>query len=284
MVIKINQNIMAANAARNLKQSATTSGTSMSRLSSDLRISQRDSEGLALREIMHADISSLNQGMRNADEAIGLLDEADGALSVIGENVTRMHELAEQVATGTFTDAQSVMVDEQFQAYKAEIDRIANSASHNGIHMLNVAPETQQASLIGNSGGLKVHFGMGDAMGKDYYVIAFHDVTAKGLGLANLNAATQEQAQEAVNCLSDSVIMADKARADLSAVRTRLEHTKGNLQLYVENLQAAESQIRNVDVAKEMAQLARNQILNAAQVTLLRQANSVPQTVLSLIG
>lgn len=283
MALKINQNIIAANVARNLKQSATTGGTSMSRLSSGLRINQGDSEALALREMMHADISSLNQGVRNADEAIGLLDEADGALSVIGENVTRMHELAGQVATGTFTDAQSVMVDEQFQAHKEEINRIANSASHNGIHMLNVAPEAQQASLIGNSGGLKVHFGMGDAMGKDYYVIAFHDVTAKGLGLANLNAATQEQAQEAVNCLSDSVIMADKARADLNAVRNRLENTKGNLQLCAENLQAAESQIRDVDVAKEMSQLTRNQILNATQVALLHQANSVPQTALNLI-
>ena len=284
MALKINQNIMAANAARNLKHLGTTDGTSASRLSSGLRINQGDSEGLALREMMRADIGSLNQGMRNADEAICLIDEADAALSVIGDNVTRMRELAEQAATGTYTDAQRVMIDKEFQAQKTEIDRIANSASHNGIHMLNAAPEAQQASRIENSGGLKVHFGMGNEMGEDYYVIAFHDVTAKGLGMANLNAATQEQALEALNGLADSVIRADRARADLGAVRNRLENTRSNLQLCAENVQAAESRIRDVDVAGEMAQLARNQILNAAQVALLRQANSVPQTALSLIG
>ena len=139
MSLVINNNLMAMNAARNLAHSYGQLSTSTRRLSSGLRVGTAadDAAGLAIRELMRADIASLNQGVRNANDAISMIQTADGALQVIDEKLIRMKELAEQAATGTYTSDQRLIIDSEYQAMASEITRIANATDFNGIHLLN---------------------------------------------------------------------------------------------------------------------------------------------------
>ncbi|OPX19431.1 MAG: flagellin, partial [Desulfobacca sp. 4484_104] len=138
MSLVINHNLMAMNAARNLSTTYTRLSTSVQRLSSGLRINSAadDAAGLAIREMMRTDIRVLNQGVRNANDALSMIQTADGALSVIDEKLTRMKELAEQAATGTYTSAQRLIMDSEYQAMASEITRIANATDFNGVHLL----------------------------------------------------------------------------------------------------------------------------------------------------
>ncbi|MEA4858448.1 MAG: flagellin, partial [Solidesulfovibrio sp.] len=139
MSLVINHNMMAANAARNLSNSYGALATSTQRLSSGLRInsSADDAAGLAIRELMRSDITAINQGVRNANDAISMIQTADGALQVVDEKLIRMKELAEQAATGTYTSDQRLIIDSEYQAMASEITRIANATDFNGIYLLN---------------------------------------------------------------------------------------------------------------------------------------------------
>ena len=163
MSLVINHNMMAANAARNLGSSYNDLATSVRRLSSGLRVgsSADDAAGLAIRELMRADISALNQGVRNANDAISLIQTADGALGVIDEKLIRMKELAEQAATGTYNSDQRLMIESEYQAMASEITRIANSTDFNGVHLLNgnLSGADHNGSGLTSTGKLKVHFG-----------------------------------------------------------------------------------------------------------------------------
>jgi len=175
MSLIINHNMMAANAARNLGVIYNRLATSTQRLSSGLRINSAadDAAGLAIRELMRADIAVLNQGLRNAADAISMIQTAEGALSVIDEKLTRMKELAEQAATGTYTTAQREIMDSEYQAMAAEIDRIANATDFNGIKLLDGSLTALHAGS-----GLKVHFGTGNSAAEDYYFVSIDDVRA----------------------------------------------------------------------------------------------------------
>ena len=139
MSLVINHNMMAMNASRNLTQSYGALSTSTRKLSSGLRVGTAadDAAGLAIRELMRSDISAMNQGIRNANDAISLIQTADGALQVIDEKLIRMKELAEQAATGTYNSDQRLIIDSEYQAMASEITRIANATDFNGIHLLN---------------------------------------------------------------------------------------------------------------------------------------------------
>jgi flagellin len=295
MSLVINHNLMAMNAARNLSSSYSALSTSTQRLSSGLRVNTAadDAAGLAIRELMRADISTLNQGVRNANDAISLIQTADGALSVIDEKLIRMKELAEQAATGTYTSDQRMIIDSEYQAMASEITRIANATDFNGIYLLNgnLSSSSHDGSGLVSTGKLKVHFGTANDSAEDYYYIQIDNATASALGVGNNSTAgaghsisTQQGAQQALDALNEAITSKDKIRANLGALQNRLENTITNLTIQGENLQAAESRISDVDVATEMTNFVRNQILTQSAVAMLSQANSLPQMAMQLIG
>jgi len=512
MALVINHNLMAMNVARNLTDHYGALSTSTQRLSSGLRInsSADDAAGLAVRELMRSDIATMNQGIRNANDAISMIQTADGALQVIDEKLIRMKELAEQAATGTYTSVQRLIIDSEFQAMSSEIDRISKSTEFNGIKILDTAEYTHnitttaetsgksktelssnvmlnlafngdlqdssgnnhavtatnysyttgpeggqaisfdgttndaqvdfgmtgdaftiqfwvnansltkpisqlltsnappgkrryeiQATNNGNievwfsndqftnhiysadntitsgswylitntydngaytlyvngniaiqqtsgsgdtfftspmwigldpsfgeqldgsidslriynkaltpesiadyynasgdveslpndiyttsksiTDGLKVHFGTGNDSAEDYYNINIYSTTISSLGLFGVNIRTQNNAQNALDKISTAMVKKDKIRANLGATQNRLENTISNLEIQAENLQAAESQISDTDIASEMTNYVREEILAQASVAMLSQANSMPKMALQLI-
>ncbi len=308
MSLVINHNLMAMNAARNLNQAYGQLSVSTRRLSSGLRVGTAadDAAGLAIRELMRADISSLQQGVRNANDAISLIQTADGALQVVDEKLIRMKELALQAATGTYNSDQRLIIDSEYQAMASEISRIAAATDFNGIYLLNGNLSGASTAHNGNgldaTGPLKIHFGTGNDSAEDYYYIAIGSASASSLGLGHLatskggfvegtadaNAgkaiSTQALAQAALAAINQAIISKDKIRANLGSMQNRLENTITNLSIQAENLQAAESRISDVDVATEMTEFTRQQILTQAAVAMLAQANSLPQMALQLIS
>ncbi|MBQ9453122.1 MAG: flagellin [Desulfovibrio sp.] len=298
----LNHNTMAANVSNNLAAHYSNLQTSTQRLSTGLRVnsSADDAAGLAIRELMRTDIAALNQGVRNANDAISLIQTADGALGIIDEKLIRMKELAEQAATGTYDSTQRLMIESEYQAMASEITRIANATDFNGIHLLNgnLSSDTHNGSGNGNTSGidstgkLKIHFGTANDSAEDYYYIQIGNSTASSLGVGNQAASTslaytvstQQAAQSALVGLNHAIVSKDKIRAHLGAMQNRLENTISNLTTQAENLQAAESRISDVDVATEMTQFVRNQILTQSAVAMLSQANSMSQLAMQLIG
>ena len=292
----INHNQMATQVANTLTSHYGNLSNSVQRLSTGLRINSAadDAAGLAIRELMRTDIAALQQGVRNANDAISLIQTADGALAVIDEKLIRMKELAEQAATGTCDSTQRLMIESEYQAMASEITRIANATDFNGIHLLNgnLSSDTHNGSDLTATGKMKIHFGSMNDSAEDYYYIQIGTSTASALGVGNqadktsaaYTVSTQEAAQKALVGLNDAVISKDKIRAHLGALQNRLENTISNLTTQSQNLQAAESRISDVDVATEMTAFVRNQILTQSAVAMLSQANSMPQMALSLIS
>ena len=292
----INHNQMASNVANTLTNHYGRLQTSTQRLSSGLRVNSAadDAAGLAIRELMRSDIAALNQGVRNANDAISLIQTADGALGIIDEKLVRMKELAEQAATGTYDSTQRLMIESEYQAMASEITRIANATDFNNIKLLdgNLSSEDHVGTGLTSTGKLKVHFGSANDSAEDYYYIQIGTSTASALGVGNqadtsakaYTVSTQAAAQQARVGINDAIVSKDKIRAHLGALQNRLENTISNLTTQAENLQAAESRISDVDVATEMTQFVRNQILTQSAVAMLSQANSMPQMAMQLIG
>ncbi|WP_027177928.1 flagellin [Maridesulfovibrio bastinii] len=293
MSLVINHNLMAANASRNLQASYGRLSTSTRRLSSGLRVGTAadDAAGLAIRELMRSDVKSLNQGIRNANDAISMIQTADGALGVIDEKLIRMKELATQASTGTYNSDQRLIIDSEYQAMASEITRIANATDFNGIHLLNGnmsgEVDAHDGSGMKSNGPVKIHFGTGNDSAEDYYYISIDTATASALGVgsaANNSISTQELAQQSLEKLTKAIISKDKIRANLGALQNRLQNTITNLSVQAENVQASESRISDVDVATEMTEFVRNQILTQSAVAMLSQANSMPKMAMQLIG
>jgi len=291
MSLIINHNLMAMNASRNLNTAYNALATSTRRLSSGLRITTAadDAAGLAVRELMRADIASLNQGVRNANDAISMIQTADGALGVIDEKLIRMKELAEQASTGTYSSDQRLIIDSEYQAMASEITRIANATDFNGIYLLNgnLSGSSHDGSGLKSTGKLKVHFGTANDSAEDYYYVQINKATASALGVglaAGNSISTQQLAQESLDKINNAILSKDKIRANLGSLQNRLENTITNLEIQAENLQAAESQISDVDVATEMTEFVREQILTQSAVAMLSQANSLPRMALQLMG
>jgi len=210
MVLTINHNLMAENVARNLSNHYGSLSTSTQRLSSGLRInsSADDAAGLAVRELMRSDIATMNQGIRNANDAISMIQTADGALSVVDEKLTRMKELAEQAATGTYTSDQRSIINSEYQAMALEVERISNATDFNGIHLLNGnLSGAFNGSGINSTGKAKIHFGTGNDSAEDYYYVSIDstkltslfsnanlvgDVTANTINLYEGNAISSQ--------------------------------------------------------------------------------------------
>lgn len=293
MSLVINYNAMAANASTNLSSSYNNLSVSTRRLSSGLRVGTAadDAAGLAVRELMRSDVAALNQGVRNANDAISMVQTADGALGIIDEKLIRMKELAEQAATGTYDSTQRLMIDSEYQAMASEITRIANATDFAGINLLNGnLTGTHNGSGAKASGAMRIHFGTGNDSSEDYYDIQVSSVTASALGVGSLaggggkSISTQSAASAALVSVNNAIVSKDKIRASLGALQNRLESTVSNLKVQSNNLAAAESRISDVDVALEMTQFVRSQILTQSGVSMLAQANNTPRMALALIG
>jgi flagellin len=319
--------MMAENAARTLTATYGNLAKSVERLSSGLRINSAadDAAGLAIREGMRAEIASLRQGIRNAQDGISMIQTAEGALAVIDEKLIRMKELAEQAATGTYTNEQRMIIHSEFAAMASEIDRIATATSFNGIKLLNGNVSTAGTNgywsdnnswkadegLWTNSsgwsetdgfsdengnihGGIKIHFGPNNRRDEDYYFVRIGDARTESLfrdandpvkgDSANVAVSTQHAAQQALEKINTAMLRKENIRANLGALQNRLENTITNLSIQAENLQASESRISDVDIANEMTEFVRNQVLTQAAVAMLGQANSLPQMALRLLG
>lgn len=287
------------NVARNLNSHYGRLSDSTRRLSSGLRVGTAadDAAGLAIRELMRSDVSTLKQGVRNANDGISLIQTADGALQTIDEKLIRMKELAEQAATGTYDSVQRSIIDSEYQAMASEITRISMATDFNNIKLLDgsLSSDTHDGSEMKATGKLKVHFGTGNDSDEDYYYIKIGCTTASALGLGNnagpaskelggFSISTQEGAQKSLEAINRAIVSKDNIRADLGALQNRLEATISNLTIQAENVQASESRISDVDVATEMTEFVRNQVLSNSAVSMLSQANQLPQMAMQLIG
>ncbi len=294
MSLVVNNNFTALTTANTLNATYGKLEKSTQRLSSGLRINSAadDAAGLAIRELMRSDITALNQGVRNANDAISLIQTADGAMETIDEKLIRMKELAEQAATGTYNSDQRLIIDSEYQAMASEITRIASATDFNGIALLNgnLSSSNYDGSGLTSTGQLHIHFGSGNDSAQDYYEIRIGSVSAKSLGLGNTasgngsSISTQQAAQDALEAIDNAIISKDQIRASLGAMQNRLESTITNLETQSENLSAAESRISDVDVSMEMTEYTKQQVLAQTAVAMLSQANSLPQMALSLIS
>jgi flagellin len=270
-MLVIKNNIMAQNAARHLGNSYDGLAKSIERLSSGLRINSAkdDAAGLAVRELMRADIAVTKQGSRNAMDAISMLQTMEGAMGTIDSILIRMKELAEQASTGSYSDQQRNIMNNEFEQMVAEIDRIATTTNFNSINMLNSA-----------SGTNSIHFGVNSSID-----VGSVDVQSAALGIDSGSASisTASGAQTALGLVDTAIQLKDSARASFGYMMNRLESTNEVLNIQAENMMAAESRISDVDVATEMAAMTRNQVLSQAGISMLGQANSMPQMALNLL-
>ncbi|OHB78001.1 MAG: flagellin [Planctomycetes bacterium RBG_16_55_9] len=270
-MLAIKNNIMSANAARHLSQSYDSLAKSVERLSAGLRINSAkdDAAGLAVRELMRADIAVLQQGSRNAMDGISMLQTFEGAMGTIDDALVRLKQLAEQAATGSYSSAQRTIMNNEFDEMAAEINRIAGAVEFNGNALLNSATAT-----------ISIQFG---AANTDKIDIVGCNMTSSALGLDTATITTAASARAALATLGTAITTKDAARAAFGYKMNRLESSIQVINNQTENQLAAESRISDVDVATEMATMTRNQVLAQAGVAMLAQANSMPQLALSLL-
>ena len=279
MGLRINSNIEALNAHRHLSTVSNQLAKSMERLSSGLRINRAsdDAAGLAISEKMVAQVRGLDQAIRNAQDAISLVQTAEGALQETHSILQRMRELAVQATNGTLTQDDRKFIQEEVKNLLAEINRIADTTQFNTMKLLS-----------GTSNGasdLVLTFYVGPGPGDVHAItLGIAAANAASLGIADVNLESAESAQLAISDLDDAIKLVSSIRSNLGAMQNRLEHTIANLGVASENLQAANSRIRDVDMAAEMMNYTKLQILQQAGTAMLAQANLAPQAVLKLLG
>jgi flagellin len=233
-----------------------------------------DAAGLAITSKMTAHIRGLGQSERNANDAVSLIQTAEGALNEINGLLTRMRELAVQSSTGgTLTTSDRSALDQEFQALESEIDRIVNVTKYNGQELLNGAIST----------GVSFQVGVLNT-GNDRITLSLATSSSGALSTGASTLSTAAKAQSAITQVDTAIANVASRRNNLGSTQNRLSVTISNLGSIKENLSAANSRIRDVDVAAETADMSRNQILMQAGVSVLSQANQMPGMVLSLLG
>ena len=274
MSLTINTNIMSLNAQRNLNSTQNALSTSMQRLSSGLRINSAadDAAGLAISAGMNAQVKSLNQAVRNANDGVSLAQTAEGSLNETTNILTRMRELAQESANGTVSSSQRTSIQNEFAQLSSEIDRIANSTQFNGTNLLD-GTLTNVSFQIGTFNTTN-----------DTISLSVSAATTTALNISSTKVDTQAASQSALTSIDSALSTISTLRGTLGAVQNRLQSTINNLQVAGENISAAMSRIRDVDVAAETANMTRANILVSAGVSILSQANTAPQAALKLLG
>jgi flagellin len=270
MGLRVNTNLFAATAQRNLSNVSERLGGNFARLSSGLRITSAadDVAGLGISERLRSQTRSFAQAGRNAQDGISLAQTAESALNEVGSNLIRMRELAVQASNATLSTEDREAIDVEFQALDDEINRIATQTSFNGINLLDDTTD------------LDIQVGIEDGQ---VIAVSTEDVRSDTLGIDTLSVDTAENASAALEDIDNALQSVSTSRGNLGAAINRLGSAFRSIQTTREGLMAAESRIRDVDVAQESADLTRNSILQQAAVSIMSQANVQPQLALSLL-
>ncbi|MDR9797972.1 flagellin Hag [Aeribacillus pallidus] len=274
--MRINHNISALNTYRQLSVNNTQTAKNLEKLSSGYRINRAgdDAAGLAISEKMRGQIRGLEMAQKNAQDGISLIQTAEGALTETHAILQRMRELAVQAANDTNVTADRDAIQAEIDALVSEINRIAGNTEFNTQNLLD-----------GTFSGKKFHIGANSGQS---ITVTIGTMNANALGttalkIANVKVDTVTNANAAITAIDKAIEQVSTERSKLGAIQNRLEHTINNLGATSENLTAAESRIRDVDMAKEMMEFTKNNILTQAAQAMLAQANQVPQGVLQLL-
>ncbi len=288
MALSLLTNVQSLNAQRNLNRTQRKLNRSISRLSSGMRINMAadDAAGLAISENLKAQIRSIRQAERNANDGISLLQTAEGAMNEVQGILGRMRELAMEAATDTLSDTERGYLNDEYSALKAEIDRISKVTEFNGMSLLDGSVNTA-------SGGLDFQVGIRNSSGGyDRINVAIEKMDTSTLGEAGAGGTkltatavdSKAGAQAALSVIDAAIDGVSSVRSSLGATQNRLEVTVSNLSSARENLSAANSRIRDADVAEETAAMTRSSILMQSGIAVLAQANQLPSMALNLLG
>ena len=299
MSMRINHNLLAMAAHRNLWKVQNQLDTAVQRLSSGLRINYAwdDPTGLGISERFSAQISGMQEAEKNANYNVNMLQTAEGALAVIDEKLIRMRAIAVQAANGALTTLDRQVANVEFQQLKSEITRIATVTTYNGAHLINGARASatdntgtclalgfSQVTTTANASAIKFHIGGNNVAGDDYYYVNLGGMTADHLGLTSLDVCTTLSAQGALDSIITAINTKDVERTFIGSLVERLQNTILNLQVSQESATASESTIRDADMAQEMTNFTRAQILMQTGISMLSQANMVPSMVAGVLG
>lgn len=277
MGLRISTNVASINAQKNLGNTQKSMNQSLARLSSGFRINQAadDAAGLAISENLKAQIRGLRQAQRNANDGISLVQVAEGGLNEVSNMLIRLRELAVQASSDTIGDTERKFLDVEYQQLKSEIQRVSEVTTFNGRDLLN-----------GTGGLIDIQVGTHNDSFKDR--ISFNASAAnsslEALGLSAELVASKEGAQNSIDVVDKALVSVNAIRANFGAMQNRLNSTVTNISVSDENYSAANSRIRDADIANESSELTRNNILMQAGVSVLSQANSMSQVALKLLG
>jgi flagellin len=277
MALRITTNVSSINAQRALGSSQQNLKSSLEKLASGSRINRAadDAAGLAISEQLKGQIRGMRQAQRNASDGVSLVQVAEGGLNEVSAMLIRLRELAIQGSSDTVGDTERKFIDVEYQQLKSEIQRIAENTNFNGYDLLN-----------GTGGIIDIQIGTNNDPFKDR--ISFNASAAnsslQALGLSAEAVATKPQAQQSIAMVDRAIVSVNAIRANFGAMQNRLNSTINNLQVATENYSAANSRIRDADIAHESAELTRNTILQQAGVSVLSQANSMQNLALKLLG
>ena len=285
MIINHNMSALYSNRTLGVTNNATTKN--MEKLSSGMKINRAgdDASGLAVSEKMRSQIRGLNQASTNAQNGISFIQTTEGFLQSTTDIVQRIRELAVQSSNGIYTDEDRMQIQVEVSQLIAEVDRIASQAQFNGMNMLTgrFAKPTGENTVTAS---MWLHIGANMDQRAQVFI---GTMTSQALNLRNvgdeqiMSLASPDDANRAIGTLDEALKKINKQRADLGAYQNRLEYTVNGLKIGAENLQAAESRIRDTDMAKEMVEFTKNQVLTQAGTAMLAQANQSTQNVLSLL-
>ncbi len=277
MGFRINTNISSIAAQRALSVNNRESESNLAKLSSGSRITKAadDAAGLAISEKLKANIRSLKQADRNANDGISMVQTAEGGLNEVSSILTRMRELAMQTSSDTVGDTERGMLNMEYQNLKLELERISQVTEFNGKKLLNGEGDKYDFQVGANNDAFQ------DRISYDAKQVS---AGMDSLGVAELDVSTRDGSQESLSAVDSAIEKVSGFRAFLGGIQNRLVSTSNNLQVNVENISAANSRIRDVDYAEATATKAKNDILGAAGTSVLAQANMNGQAALKLIG
>jgi flagellin len=277
MSLRIATNVQSLAAQRYLTVNHDEQNRSLERLSSGARINRAgdDAAGLAISEKFKANIRSLKQDSRNANDGVSLVQTAEGAMNEISNIFIRLRELSIQGASDTIGDTERGFINKEVQQLKSEVDRISNSTEFNGTKLLNGMAPTLDFQ-IGLNNNASIDRFMYDSKGLV--------TTLDSFGLNDVSTMTKDNSRENLKQLDTALTHLNENRASLGALQNRLQSTINNLGIYTENLESANSRIRDTDMAAETAELTKSNILTQANVSVLGQANQNPQLALKLLS
>lgn len=277
MGLRINTNVQSLVAQRFFTASSTAQKDSLEHLSSGTRINRAadDAAGLAISEKMKGQIRSIRQDVRNANDGISMIQTAEGGMNEIGSILTRFRELSIQAASDTVGETERGFIDKEVQQMKEEVNRISNTVEYNGRKVLNGSGET-----------LDIQVGAFNNPNEDRFKfdVSKTNVSSSALNLDSINTLDKDSARNNLATIDEAFKTLVSNRAELGALQNRLQSTVNNLMVYDENLNTANSRIRDTDMANETAQLARANILSSAGISVLSQANNNSMIALKLIG